>query len=91
MIGPPIQEIELELDSVKPASVYTESLSPDSINEEEEELFYTIETSCSCGNTVRLMVQATPLSLRRLQVLLLQDLKIVCDLCRHIVLQHGRR
>lgn len=90
MIGPPIPEIELELQTV-PASAFCESLSPDSVAEEEEELFYAIETQCSCGNAVRFMVQATHVSLRRLQTLLLQDLKIVCVLCEQIVREHGRR
>lgn len=91
MIGPPVREIELELQAVQPASAFCESLSPDSVAEEEEELFYAIETHCSCGNLVKLMVQTSHQSLRRLQVLLLQDLKIVCFLCDQIVRQHGRR
>lgn len=91
MIGPPIREVELELQSMQPASVFCESLSPDSIAEEEEELFYAVETHCSCGNVVKLMVQATHQSLRGLQILLLQDLKIVCFLCEQIVREHGRR
>lgn len=91
MIGPEIREIELELQTLQPASVFSESLSPDSIVEEEEELYYTVETTCPCGVTVRLMVQATQQSLRGLQVCLLQNLKIVCPLCAEIVRQHGRR
>lgn len=91
MIGPPIRDIELELETVQqPASVYCESLSPDSLNEEEE-LYFTIDTSCDCGTIVTLMVKATHQSLRRLQVLLLGDLRIVCTLCAHVVLDHGRR
>lgn len=91
MIGPPLREIELELSTMQPASMFCESLSPDSISEEEEELFYTIETTCSCGSSVRFMVQATQPSVRGLQTLLLQDLKFVCFLCDQIVRQHGRR
>lgn len=90
MIGPPI-DIVLELQSVHPVSIFSESLSPDSIAEEEEELFYTVETTCSCGNVTRFMVQATNQSLRGLQVLLLQELKFVCFLCEQIVREHGRR
>lgn len=91
MIGPPVRDIVLELQSEQPASVYCESLSPDSINEEEEELFYTIQTTCSCGNATQFMVQATQQSLRKLQVLLLEDLKFICFLCQEIVREHGRR
>lgn len=90
MIGPPVREIELELNAVQPASVFCESLSPDSFNDEEEELYYTIETGCPCGVVVRLMVQATQQQLRGLQLLFLQDLKIVCSLCAEVVLEHGR-
>lgn len=90
MIGPPI-DIVLDLQSMQPASVYCESLSPDSINEEEEELFYTIQTTCSCGNATQFMVQATHQSLRKLQTLLLEDLKFTCFLCEQIVRDHGRR
>lgn len=91
MIGPAIREIELELEAAQPASVYSESLSPDSNNEEEEEPYYTVETSCPCGVTVRVMVQATQRSLRGLQCLLLSDLKIVCSLCTQAILENGRR
>lgn len=89
MIGPPVREIELELEAVQPASL-TESLSPDSYNEEEEEPYYTLETSCTCGSVVRLMLQSTQQSVRQLQVLLLKDLKIVCPLCAQIIIEHGR-
>lgn len=91
MIGPPVSEIVLELQSMHPVSVFSESLSPDSVAEEEEERFYTIETTCSCGNATRFMVQASQQSLRSLQVLLLQDLKVICFLCEQIVREHGRR
>lgn len=91
MIGPPIRDVELELQAVQPASVLCESLSPDSDIEEEEELYYTIETTCPCGVTVKLMVQASERSLRGLQVCLLHDLKIVCPLCAEVVINHGRR
>lgn len=91
MIGPAVREIELELEAVQPASVFCESLSPDSNNEEEEEPYYTVETSCSCGVSVRLMIQASHRSLRELQCLLLGDLKIVCSLCTQAVLEHGRQ
>lgn len=90
MIGPPIREIELELETVEPASLYTESLSPDS-NNEEEELYFTIDTTCPCGTGVRLMVQATQQSLRHFQVLLLGELRIVCRLCAEVIVNHGRR
>lgn len=91
MIGPPIRDIELELETLQPASLYTESLSPDSLNDEEEELYFTIETSCFCGTTVRLFVQASYRSLRNFQCLLLGDLRIVCAQCAEVVIQHGRR
>lgn len=90
MIGPPLRDIELELETIQPASVYSESLSPDSLNEEEE-LYFTIDTSCPCGTVVRLMVQASHQSLRHLQVLLLGELRIICSLCAQVVLEHGRR
>lgn len=90
MIGPPLREIELELESMHPASVYSESLSPDSINDEEEEPYFTIETPCTCGSVVRVMVQASHRSLRSLQTLLLGDVRLLCRLCAEIVLEHGR-
>lgn len=90
MIGPPIRDIELELETIAPAAVYSESLSPDSLNEEEEP-YFTIETPCLCGTTLRLMVQASHGSLRSLQILLLRDLRLVCSLCAEVVFQHGRR
>lgn len=90
MIGPPVREVELELETLQPASVWCESLSPDSIDEEEEEPYFTIETPCPCGSVVRLMIQASHRSVRALQVLLLGDVRIVCNLCAQIVIEHGR-
>lgn len=90
MIGPPVREVELELEALQPVSVYSESLSQDSINEEEEEPYFTIETPCTCGSTVRFMVQASYRSLRGLQIALLGDVKILCRLCAQVVLEHGR-
>lgn len=91
MIGPPVRDIELELESLQPVSVYSESLSPDSFNDQEEEPYFTIETTCPCGTIVRLMVQSTHRSLRALQVLLLADVRIICSLCAQVVIEHGRR
>lgn len=90
MIGPSL-DIDLELDAVQPANLFVESLSPDSNNEEEEEPYYTLETSCTCGTVVRLMLQASHQTIRNLQVLLLSDLKIVCPLCAQIIIEHGRQ
>lgn len=93
MIGPPVRDIELELEALQPVpvSVYSESLSPDSINEEEEEPYFTIETVCPCGSIIRLMVQASRRTLRTFQVLLLGELRIVCPLCAQVIIEHGRR
>lgn len=91
MIGPPIRDIELELETLEPVSLWSESLSPDSVNEEEEEPYYTVETPCFCGDIVRFMVQASHRSVRSLQILLLGDVRILCPVCTQVVIDHGRR
>ncbi|CDI44918.1 E7 protein [Human papillomavirus 184] len=95
MIGPShsIDDIELDLhDLVLPANLISEeSLSPDSDPEEEEQLPFRVETSCkSCGTGVRFSVCATQAAIRTLQVLLQQELSLLCLRCARNILQNGR-
>nr|AYA94763.1 MAG: E7 protein [Human papillomavirus] len=96
MIGnaPDIKDIELELDNlVLPHNLLSdESLSPDDVQEEEEEQFaYRVDTSCySCGTGVRLTVWATHRAIQTLQLLLTQELNIVCPGCSRHQFHDGR-
>lgn len=92
--APSIKDIVLtSADLVEPVDLYcNESLSPDSVPEEEEELVgYSIETVCNCYTNVRLVVRATRAAIRTLEALLLQELEIVCPVCARRILRHGRQ
>lgn len=95
MIGnaPDIKDIELELDSlILPQNLLSdESLSPDDVQEEEEQCAFRVDTGChSCGTGVRLTVWATHRAIRTLQVLLTQELNIVCPGCSRHQFHDGR-
>lgn len=96
MIGnaPTIQDIELNLEEyVEPVDLFcSESLSPDSEGEEEEpQLLYRVDTVCDCGTRVRLVVAATSAAIRTLQLLLSEELDIICPGCARNRFRHGRQ
>ncbi|ATQ38603.1 E7 [Gammapapillomavirus 25] len=95
MIGPSPNNDDIELDLhdlVLPSNLISEeSLSPDVDPEEEEQLPFAVETSCkSCGAGVRFTVCATHAAIRTLQILLLQELSLICLRCSRSLIQHGR-
>lgn len=93
MIGnkPTLQDIVLECqDEVIPISLECEeSLSPDTEGEEEELEKFNIDTHCSCGARVCIIVEATPSAIRTLHLLLRQELSVVCPRCADDLLRHG--
>lgn len=92
--APDLKDIVLQsADYVEPVDLYCdESLSPDSSPEEEEELEpYTIDTQCNCESKVRLVVVATKAAIRTLEILLFQELGIVCPVCARCFIRHGRQ
>lgn len=94
MIGnaPQVKDIELELDElVLPQNLLTdESLSLDSEAEEEVELQpFRIDSYCTCKTGVRVCVLATRAAINTLQVLLQQELSIICPRCAKN-LRYGR-
>lgn len=96
MIGhaPSLKDIELDLEElVEPVDLYcSESLSPDSEGEEEQpQLLYRIDSECECGTKVRLVVSATGAAIRTLQVLLTEELQIVCPACATRIFRNGRQ
>lgn len=91
--NPTIKDIELDLhDLVIPANlIANESLSPDDLPEEEQQLPFKIDCSCgTCGAGVRLAVLATQIGISTLQHLLTSDLSIICPRCFRGHFHHGR-
>lgn len=81
---PTIQDVELDLhELVMPANLLSdESLSPDTIPEEELKTLYKIDVTCgTCSTAVRLVVGATNLGIRHLEELLLSEVDIICAPC----------
>nr|AEX31165.1 E7 protein [Human papillomavirus] len=84
-----IPDITLE-NLVCPADLYCyETLSPDS--EPEEEHYYKVDSKChTCGARLRVCVVASGTAIRALQLLLLQDLHLLCPSCAKSICHHGR-
>lgn len=95
MIGknPTIRDIELNLEElVEPVNLYCEeSLSPDSEGEEALPVVYRVDTECECGTALRLVVGATAAAIRTLQLLLTEELQIICPECARRLLRNGRQ
>lgn len=94
MIGkePQIKDVELDLaELVLPDNLLAnESLSPDVEAEEEvEQLPFKIDSYCTCNTGVRLCVLATRAAISTLQLLLSQELTIICPTCAKS-LRNGR-
>nr|AYA93846.1 MAG: E7 protein [Human papillomavirus] len=92
--APTISDIELELESlVLPVHLLCdESLSPDCIQEEEQNEYYQIESCCHlCLARIRLSVVAEAGAIRVLEQLLLSaNLSLVCPPCAKRNVQNGR-
>lgn len=91
--APTLKDIVLQsADTVEPVDLYChESLSQDCIPEEEEELVpYSIDSNCECGIKVRLVVKATGAAIKTLEVLLFEELQIVCPVCSRRIIRNGR-
>ena len=84
-----IPDIVLET-LVTPANLLcNETLSPD--EEPEEEQNYKVDSKChTCGARLRVCVVATYSAIRTLQLLLFQDLHLLCPSCARALCQHGR-
>jgi len=84
-----IPDIVLET-LVTPANLLcNETLSPD--EEPEEEQIYKVDSHChTCGAGLRVCTVASEIAIRRLQVLLLQDLHFLCPRCARALCNHGR-
>lgn len=94
MIGkePQIKDIELDLaELVLPDNLLAnESLSPDVEAEEEVELHpFKIDSYCTCKTGVRICVLASRAAISTLQLLLSQELTIICPTCSK-ALRNGR-
>nr|AXU25204.1 E7 protein [Human papillomavirus] len=90
---PTLQDFTLEFEEqVLPANLLSEeTLSSDADPEEEEQQPYTVDTYChQCNTGVRIVVVATTAAVRTLQLLLLQELAIVCAGCAKQRFRHGR-
>lgn len=85
-----IPDIVLE-SLILPANlVCNESLSPD--EEPEEEHNYKVDSTCyRCGARLRVCVAATTVAIRKLQLLLLSDLHLLCPPCAREVCENGRQ
>lgn len=86
MIGnkPQIKDVELDLDElILPQNLLTEeSLSTDSEPDEEVELQpYKIDSYCTCKTGVRICVLASRAAINTVQLLLQQELRIICPNC----------
>lgn len=89
-----LKDIVLEsADLVEPVNLYCdESLSEDSVPEEEEEFSpYSIDTVCACGVKVRLVVKATNAAIHTFEALLFQELQIICPVCSRRIIRNGRQ
>ena len=86
-----IRDIVLELTKVVNSSnLLPEEQSLSSDSEEEQEIF-KIETRCdNCKTGIRVCVRASDQGIRRLQLLLEQDIRFLCPGCSRSLFQHGR-
>lgn len=92
--APTIQGVHLDLhELVLPYNLLSgeEILSSDDEVEEETPEPYRVATTCGiCHNRVRIFVLADEPSIRHLQQLLLENLRLVCVSCARTANSHGK-
>lgn len=84
-----LPDIELESLIIPANLICNETLSPDV--EPEEEQTYKVDSKChTCGAGLRVCVVASDTAIRRLQLLLLEDLHLLCPRCARALCENGR-
>ncbi|ADO63738.1 E7 [Human papillomavirus 148] len=84
-----LPDIELESLVIPANLICNETLSPDV--EPEEEQTYKVDSQChTCGARLRVCVVASYTAIRRLQLLLLEDLHLLCPHCARALCENGR-